>query len=169
MTKSTEPKSNTQNHKAHLIKLIHIAKTQLHMGDDEYRLLLANLSGGKTSSKQLSLAQLNAVMKQMKSMGFVVMVKQDTTPKSIYDAHDDIKGQVKLIRHLWLTLYDLGVVKNNSEMALAKYVKRITGTDHYNWLSCKQASHVIETLKKWHDRETDQRKNYDDKNPREST
>lgn len=169
MTKPTEPKSNTQNHKARLIKLIHIAKTQLHMGDDEYRLLLANLSGGKTSSKQLSLAQLNAVMKQMKSMGFVVRVKQDTTPKSIYDAHDDIKGQVKLIRHLWLKLYDLGEVKNNSEMALAKYVKRITGTDHHNWLSCKQASCVIETLKKWHDRETDQRKNYDDKNPREST
>ncbi|STZ83109.1 phage associated protein [Bergeriella denitrificans] len=58
-------------------------------------------------------------------------------------------GQVKKIRALWLELHRLGAVRNPSELALAKFVKRMTGVDYQGWLDVDNASKVIEHLKKW--------------------
>ncbi|MFB9157330.1 regulatory protein GemA [Chromobacterium violaceum] len=57
--------------------------------------------------------------------------------------------QHKKIRALWLFLYQIGVVKNPAESALAAYVKRITGRDAMQWLAGDQLEQVIESLKKW--------------------
>jgi hypothetical protein len=42
-----------------------------------------------------------------------------------------------------------GVIRDNSELALARWVKRETGVDGLHWLNSEQASSVIEKLKKW--------------------
>lgn len=61
--------------KPRLIRLIHIAKQQVGMSDNDYRALLANVSRGKTSSKDLTAEQLETVLRHMKAQGFVATVK----------------------------------------------------------------------------------------------
>lgn len=55
--------------KPQLIRLIHVAKTQLGMDDETYRAKLDALTG-KTSCSQMSLDQLNAVYQSFKDAGF---------------------------------------------------------------------------------------------------
>ena len=61
-----EPKAHK---KARLITLLHVAKNQLMLDDAAYRRLLANVSGGKTSSTKLSLEELELALRGMKAMG----------------------------------------------------------------------------------------------------
>lgn len=55
---------------ARLIRLIHIAKSQIKMPESEYRTLIANVSQGKTSSKDCTADQLETVLRHMKAQGF---------------------------------------------------------------------------------------------------
>lgn len=132
-----------------LIKLIHVAKRELGMDEDTYRHMLRGMPSlyGKDSAATLTLSQLQDVLDSMKKRGFKVRAR----PKSRTLANDD---QSKLIRHLWLNLHSAGAVRDNSEQALASYVKRIARVDDLHWLSTQQASQVIETLKKWQQRVT---------------
>lgn len=139
--------------KARLIKLIHVGKTQLMLDDARYRTLLANVSRGKTSSKALTAAQLEEVLRQLKAMGFVVTTKAQAKNRKadlpVRNGNDLMAGQIKKIRALWLELHGLGVVKSPSELSLARFVKRMTGIDYHGWLDADTASRVIEHLKKW--------------------
>ncbi len=49
---------------------VQIGKKQLGMADDAYRALLARLANGKTSSTQLTVAELERVLEDMKAKGF---------------------------------------------------------------------------------------------------
>ena len=114
--------------KQRLIRLIHVAKTQLMMDDGEYRALLANLSCGKTSSTKLSVEELELAVRAMKMRGFVVTTKaQAASGKPDLPVHMPnrmIEAQVKKIRALWLELHRLGAVRSPSELSLARFVKR---------------------------------------------
>lgn len=57
--------------------------------------------------------------------------------------------QSRKIRALWLELHAAGKVRNPSESALAAFVKRQTGRDALQWLNGREASAVIEDMKKW--------------------
>ena len=136
--------------KTKLVRLLHVAKTQLMLTDDEYRIILANCSQGKTSSKNMSLKELEAALKQMKAQGFVVTIGKNGNKKDLPIV--DSNSQVKMIRGLWLELHHLGVVRNSSELALATFIKRLTGVEYQGWLDIDEASKVIEHLKKWKQR-----------------
>lgn len=131
-----------------LIKLIHVARRELRMDDDTYRLMLAGMKGldGATSSADLSVPNLLRVLEQLKQKGFKVRPnKKNKRPLA-----DD--EQSKKIRSLWLSLHDLGAVRDPSEEALAKFVLGMTRVAALQWLSTDQASQVIENLKPWHQR-----------------
>lgn len=141
--------------KQRLIRLIHVAKTQLMMSDADYRTLLANVSCGKTCSTKLSIAELELAIRAMKAKGFVVTTKQNSAAKpdiKVRPAHEAVDAQIKKIRALWLTLHDLGEVRSPSELSLAKFVKRMTGVDYHGWLDSDNAIKVIEHLKEWEKR-----------------
>lgn len=142
--------------KARLIKLIHVAKGQLMMADNDYRTLLANASRGKTSSKALTVAELEAVLRHMQALGFVVTGKAKPAAGRrdlpVRDAAAGVDGQIKKIRALWLELHRLGAVRSPTEAALAKFCKRMTGVDYHGWLGTDKASDVIEHLKQWQQR-----------------
>ncbi|SED80795.1 gp16 family protein [Pseudomonas anguilliseptica] len=127
-----------------LIKLIHVARRELCMDDDTYRLLLSGMKGlgGATSTADLSVPNLYRVLEQLKQRGFKVRPSKKQRPL----AADD---QSKKIRALWLTLHGMGEVRDPSEEALAKFVLKMTGVQALQWLSSDQASQVIENLKKW--------------------
>lgn len=131
------------NKKANLIKLIHVAKTKLGLEDDVYRDILESTTG-KTSSKLLTPAQLEAVLDRLKQLGFEVESKDKTGVKNL--ASD---AQSKLIRHLWLQLYDAGQVKNGSEKALAKFIENRVKVSALQFLSSESADMVINHLRQW--------------------
>ncbi|MFC3874891.1 gp16 family protein [Neisseria musculi] len=135
--------------KACLIKLIHVGKSRLMMSDNDYRTLLANASGGKTSSKALSVAELEQVLRAMKAQGFVVATKAQRKQGKPDIAVRDHGRQTAKIRALWLELHRLGAVRSPSELGLARFVKRMTGVDYHGWLDTDNASKVIEHLKQW--------------------
>ena len=142
--------------KARLIKLIHVAKGQLMMADNDYRTLLANASRGKISSKALTVAELETVLRHMKALGFVITTRAQAASGKpdlpVRAAAAGVDGQIKKIRALWLDLHRLGAVRNPSEMALAKFCRRQTGVDYHGWLGTDKASDVIEHLKQWKQR-----------------
>ena len=144
---------NRAQKKQRLIRLIHVAKTQLMMDDGEYRALLANLSCGKTSSTKLSVEELELAVRAMKMRGFVVATKaQAASGKPDLPVHIPnrmIEAQVKKIRALWLELHHLGAVRNPSELGLSRFVKRMTGIDYHGWLGTDDAIRAIEHVKQW--------------------
>jgi len=138
-----------------LIRLIHVAKRDLAMDDETYRAMLLAVTG-HDSSADLNVPQMERVLDHLKKSGFTVKHKTraDRPRDSRHTAgtlsrpiHQD--AQSRKIRALWLSLHDMGAVRDASEAALGAYVKRITRIDSLNWLDADQASHVIETLKKW--------------------
>lgn len=149
---NAKPKADPR--RARLIKLIHVARRELQMLDDDYRMMLANMPalGGRTSSADLSIKGLELVLAALKARGFKIKIKpvKAAAPRpraqSIPLADDP---QSKLIRHLWLELHTAGAVRDPSERALAAYVCRIAKIEALQWLNTQQASIVIETLKKW--------------------
>ncbi|SED74042.1 gp16 family protein [Pseudomonas anguilliseptica] len=121
-----------------LIKLIHVARRELRMDDETYRLMLAGMKGlgGATSTADLSVPNLLRVLEQLKQKGFKVRPNK----KAKRPLADD--EQSKKIRALWLTLHDMGAVRDPSEEALAKYVLRMTKVAALQWLNAAQASQV---------------------------
>lgn len=131
------------NKKANLIKLIHVGKTKLGLDDELYRDILTSTTG-KTSSKDLNLAQLEAVLDRFKQLGFEVESKNKSGVKKLAD-----DAQSKLIRHLWLKLHEAGVVKNSSEKALAKFVENKVGVSALQFMSSHHADMIITHLRQW--------------------
>lgn len=137
------PKETQTQRKARLIRLIHIAKLQIHMNDTEYRTLIANVSQGKTSSKDCTADQLETVLRHMKAQGFQVAVA--TTGGQVLQ--QDQTAQQKKIRSLWLELHKMGVVRSSAESALNAYCVKYGGEDwQYDVIAMQK---LIERLKQW--------------------
>lgn len=128
-----------------LIKLIHVARRELQMDDDTYRLMLAGMKGlgGATSTAKLTIANLQRVLEELKAKGFKVRPNGKEKRPAAADPSS------RKIRSLWLTLRDLGALRDASEQALVKFVQGQTGAPALQWLTAEQASQVIEEMKKW--------------------
>lgn len=134
--------------RAKLIQFIHIAKSQMGMDTDTYRQMLLSITG-KTSTSDMNPGQLNKVLAAMKAKGFVVKPSSKArTTRQLADY-----PQAKKLRALWLEMYAQGFVRDSSEEALRRWVKRETKVDGLQWLEADKASTVIEKLKKWQERE----------------
>lgn len=131
------------NKKFKLIQLIHVGKTKLGLDDELYREVLESCTG-KTSSKDLTIQQLEAVLNRFKQLGFEVESKEKTGVANLAD-----DAQSKLIRHLWLQLHSAGQVRNGSEKALAKFVENKVGVSALQFLSTKSAEMIITHLRQW--------------------
>lgn len=146
-------KKPNDERRTQLIRLIHVGSRELGMEDEDYRAMLASIPQleGATSSANLTVPKLKLVLETLKAKGFKVVPKAKGGNSSPRKQHiklaDD--AQSRLIRHLWLSLHEVGKVRDSSEKALLKYVENCTGVQALQWLSSAQASNVIERLKKW--------------------
>lgn len=148
------------NRKQHLIQLIHIAKAQLMLSDDEYRALLAAEGGGKKSSTKLSVAELEEVLRALKAQGFVVMQRQRR--RADLKIRADESDHIKKLRSLWLELRDAGALRDASEQALTHWVSRQLGRKTaLAWLSTHETNYLIESAKQWLGRVQKQEEQHD--------
>lgn len=133
-----------KTNRARIIQFIHIAKSQLGMDTDTYRQMLLSITG-KTSTSDMNPGQLNKVLAAMKAKGFVVKpASKARTTRALADY-----PQAKKLRALWLEMYAQGIVRDSSEDALCRWIKRETGIDGLQWLEPDMASIAIERLKSW--------------------
>lgn len=140
--------------KPQLIRLIHVAKTQLGMDDETYRAKLDALTG-KTSCSQMSLDQLNAVYQSFKDAGFKRQFKKKGGARVTPNAKGQSKApEIPKIRAIWCVMAEQGFVKSASETSLNGFVKRMTaslnngaGVAEVGWLNSRLACQVLETLR----------------------
>jgi len=134
--------SRLLNKKANLIRLIHIAKQQVGMSEGEYRTLLATVSRGKTSSKDLTAEQLETVLRHMKAQGFEV-----SQSPSRAEEWQGFATQYDKLRDLWKKLYAEGKVRHNTDHALHSFCAKHGGE---TWRENGNIqSRLIERLKNW--------------------
>lgn len=142
------------DYRKRLIQLIHVAKNERGLDDETYRGLLTRETG-KDSCSKMNGTELDRVLGALKREGFRVTrarkpVERVIGKKSPAPVRE---GQKALITALWISLWQLGAVKDNRDSAIDGFVKRQTGVEHLQWLGPQQGHRVIEALKAWCARE----------------
>lgn len=131
-----------------LIQLIHVAKTQLALDDDNYRALIAQAKPTASSCTDLNLFQLGELYKLLKAAGFkpisqipnrAPQKRQTPTAGSPEWASP---SQLHYIRGLWQL-----ASRHKSEASLNKLCTRITGIHRIEWLTQPKATKLILSLR----------------------
>ena len=130
---------NGKTDRSKLIQLIHIAKSQVGLSDEDYRAVLES-TAKKSSCSDMTVFELNEVLKAMKKLGFRVK-KLETKENEI--GWDTSKDQLNYIKGMWEL-----VARNKSDRALYRFIKRITGADHPRFMGAAEAQKVILALRK---------------------
>lgn len=131
--------------RARLIKIVQTGRNVLRLDEDTYRDLLAAKSNGKRSAKDLSIDELDAVVKHMRASGFKPTKQAGRAPREQRTLDTSPEGSK--IRALWLWLHEVGIVVDPSEAALANFARRISGVDTLQWTH--RPDKVIEGIKAW--------------------
>ncbi|EEG5476458.1 DUF1018 domain-containing protein [Salmonella enterica subsp. enterica] len=137
-----------------LITTIHVARRELRLDEDTYRDALRTATG-KTSCRDMTLAELSKALAAFKKRGFKVRSKPHN--RALKPATVTAK-----IRAIWRLMYAQGFLASDGEAALNSWVRKQTapqnggeGVANYQWLEKEPAlaSDVLERLKRWHRRE----------------
>jgi len=116
---------------------IHVAKKQLGLDEDTYRLMLSNLTHGRIiSAADATADERRVIIEHMRRLGF-----KKLPPRPADNAQD------RMARGLWLECVKSGAVRTRGEKAFLKFVKRVTGVQRLEWLNAQDANKVIEALK----------------------
>lgn len=121
---------------------IHIAKQQLCLEDEDYRLIVKRVCGVESAAEADFAGHLQ-LLKEFWRLGWRPKPAKPAKAPSIKDP------QSRRIRWLWLRLIEVGEVRSIEPSALASYVKRLTGVDRLEWLTAAQAHRVIGGLQQW--------------------
>lgn len=119
-----------------VLKAIHATRRDLGLEEDDYRAVLERITG-KRSARDLDDAARKAVLTEMRRLGG--------------QAKRGLDGPFapKLVA-LWLSAWNLGLVRKRDDAALIAFVERQTGIAHVRWLrEPSDAARAIEALKAW--------------------
>jgi len=138
-----------------LIAKVKIAQKQLGIDDDLYRDMLVGQFGGRTSATELTIGELEELVASLKAKG----ARFTKRPPVRAGGRKLASGiEAAKMRALWISLYNLGVVRDPSEQALANFARRVSGgrdrgVAALQWLDGGQAVKVVEALKDWAQRQ----------------
>ena len=119
--------------------VIHVAKAQLHMADEDYRSLLGRCAG-VSSSMGLDEAGFLAVMAEFERLGFrKTMGRAQTFVREGMAS----PAQIGKIRALWK-----GWAGEDDEIHLGRWLHRTVHVSHVNFLSAERAGKAIAILAK---------------------
>ncbi|MCL2601353.1 MAG: regulatory protein GemA [Treponema sp.] len=129
--------ASTKNKRKKLIQLIHIGKGKMGLPDAAYRALLEG-AVGKSSCADMTVRQLESVLRVMRKNGF------DVTPRRV---KPEEKGratlaQLEYIKGMWAKC-----ARNTSDKALSAFVNRIARVRSLRFLTVETAQNVILALR----------------------
>lgn len=136
-------------HRRSLLAKVHIAWKQLGMSEDDYRAVLHRHSG-KLSAKEASDAQLIAVLAEFQAKGWQAIPKSGGKSAGNAFARRAPAADnpvARKARAMWLSLHQLGVVRNPSETALEAFACRQLGCTAMRWSDQSMGYRLIEALK----------------------
>ena len=127
---------------AQMVRRVHAAKTWLKLDDDTYRDVLALRSGGKRSSKDCSVEELQSVMEHLHAAGY---------PRPGGAKRVPLSPRHKKLWALWQTLADAGQVRDRTMRGLLGWIRGQTDNhvEALAFLTAAQEYTLIESLKKW--------------------
>lgn len=137
-----------------MIGKVKIAQKELQLDDGAYRAMLHRITG-ETSAADCTVQQLGLVLDEMKAKGWTPKfvsrddkqaprAKAGMAPTSRRPAQSPM---AKKARAMWISLHQLGVVRDPSEAALESFGRRQLGVDRLQWADEGQAFRLIEALK----------------------
>ena len=121
------------------IPAIHVGLKQLGIMEDDARDIYEQVTGQR-SLRAMKPNQHEAVLGELRRLGF--SKKKDKT---------ELAGDyAPKLRALWLSAWNLGIVRDRRDSALLSFLKRQTGIEHTRFLYYQDdARKVIEALKGW--------------------
>lgn len=135
---------------ANHIAAIHTLKSKLQLSDDDYRALLATLTG-KTSSKELPPQQQEAVRDHLQNLAVRrgVATPMRSRRSTFAQSKQAASPKERKVWALWHQLYRDGKLRDNSAPALNAWVKRTVGVDALRFATSDMLNTLIEALKGW--------------------
>lgn len=138
--------------RTHQLKLIHMAKRDLALSDDDYRALVRRLTGGRTdSSGQMTDPERRRLLHHFRvTCAWAPKQKKGRkySPASSHKAPEE-KTQADKIRAMWIAMGKAGAIRQPTERALAKFCFRLTKKHSPDWLNHREAVIVIKALDAW--------------------
>jgi hypothetical protein len=117
---------------------LHLVKKERRLDDEDWRDIMERVTGAR-SLKDLDARQLYALLDALHAGGASVANKVSAQLTGPYAAK---------LRALWISGWQLGVIRSRGDDALLAFVKRMTGVDHTRFLiDAREAAKVIEALK----------------------
>lgn len=137
------------------IAKVKIAAKELLLDDDTYRAMLTRITG-RSSAALCNEAQLGLVLDEMKAKGWKPRVVQGGRkgPRApgAGKAQPAQSPMARKARAMWISLHQLGAVRDPRESALEAFGRRQLGVDKLVWADEGQAYRLIEALKAMADR-----------------
>lgn len=123
-----------------LIAKVHVAKKELGLADDDYQAILIRITG-HSSSAMLSEDKLVAVLVEFEAKGWKAKPRKKGTARAA-DTRLALKS-----RALWISLYQLGAIRNGSEEALEAFACRQLKCVKMQWADQSLGYRLVEALK----------------------
>ncbi|MGD9770106.1 MAG: regulatory protein GemA [Pseudolabrys sp.] len=128
------------------IGAIHSIAKRLKLDDEVRRDIIARETG-KRSSRDLTFAEAGRVIESLKALSTTVQGGFDNSLNGTKGLAGRYAGK---LRALWISGWNLGVVRDRSDKALLAFVERQTGLSHTRFLrEPRDAARAIEGLKAW--------------------
>lgn len=119
------------------IALVHVAKSQLGLTEDEYRGLLSSI--GVSSSKELDYRRFDELMNQFRARGFKPLGGSKTAPGK----HSDLpKEKQPMLSKIGAILAELEMPWRYAD----RVAKKMFGIDRLRWCTTDQTWKVLQAL-----------------------
>lgn len=125
---------------------VQIARKELRLDEAAYRAMLERLTG-RTSSADCTDAQLGLVLDEFKAKGWKPRVVAGGRTGKAPPRTAAQSPVAKKARAMWISLHQLGVVRDPSEKALEAFGRRQLGVERLQWASQSHGALLIEALK----------------------
>jgi hypothetical protein len=131
---------------------IHVLQARLALPEDEYRDLMATVCGGVRSAAQLDVAGRQRFISHLRRLQAMRQGGGTSAPgKHIRGA---LTPPQRRMWALWMRLVDAGLAQHRSIQAIEAFAQRQTGVARLEWLNQAQERLVLESMKRWLERES---------------
>lgn len=122
------------------VKVIYAAIRALGIADEDDRRDLYERITGKRRLREMTPGEKQAVVTELRRLGFRAPAQRAR-----------LEGPwAKKLQALWISGWNLGLVRNRDDASLIAFVRRQTGIDHPRWLrESAEAAKAVEALKSW--------------------